>query len=196
VIKPCLESNRKYPNLFRENVSGIDSVSDLRATIIQRRLSIDFSHIEQLPKLAKQTLTTLVDLQMAEAEFEKGDPILYTSNNGEIELGTVINVHFDDSPPYYTIRLTRNDKEKVTDGKNLTYLHSDDETPSHKTSSDSKKEAERNASSTRIVSETSMIHSWPLWLATTLLSIGVVFMSYKLSNSSSSSMILKRFSFS
>jgi hypothetical protein len=130
---------------------------------------------------------------MVEAEFEKGDPVLYTSNTGEIELGTVINVHYDDSPPYYTIRLTRNNKEKVTDGKNLTYLDSetdDNETTPNTSSASSKNIEDRSA---QTVCDTSMVRSWPLWLATAFLSLGVVFVSYRLSKNTSSSLVPKRF---
>jgi hypothetical protein len=63
----------------------------------------------------------------AGVEFEKGDQILYTSNSGEIELGVILNIHYDDTPPYYTIKLARNNNEKVTDAKNLTLLSHEEE---------------------------------------------------------------------
>lgn len=47
---------------------------------------------------------------------------MYISNTGEIEIGEIINIHYDDTPPYYTIKLNRTGNEKVTDEKNLTIL--------------------------------------------------------------------------
>lgn len=47
---------------------------------------------------------------------------MYTSNSGDIEVATVVRAHFDDDPPYYTIRLERSSIEKQTDSCNLTSL--------------------------------------------------------------------------
>jgi hypothetical protein len=61
------------------------------------------------------------------AKYEKGDHVMYTSNMGEIDIGIVINIHYDDTPPYYTIRLQRTGAEKVTDEKNLTLMEEEEE---------------------------------------------------------------------
>ena len=61
------------------------------------------------------------------AKYEKGDNVMYISNNGDIEIGVVVNVHFDDNPPYYTIKLNRTGGEKVTDENNLTILEEEEE---------------------------------------------------------------------
>jgi hypothetical protein len=59
-------------------------------------------------------------------QFESGDIVMYTSNSGDIEVATVVRTHFDDDPPYYTIRLDRSNKEKQTDARNLTPLFEDE----------------------------------------------------------------------
>ena len=57
--------------------------------------------------------------------FESGDIVMYTSNSGDIDVATVVRIHFDDDPPYYTIRLERSNIEKQTDACNLTTLFED-----------------------------------------------------------------------
>jgi hypothetical protein len=112
------------------------------------------------------------------AEFEKGDQILYTSNSGEIELGVILNIHYDDSPPYYTIRLLRNNHEKVTDEKNLTLLsHEDqeDECEGDGGCEDHRDEANIDSISSDVSQRSSS--QWITWIATSglLFSLGILF---------------------
>lgn len=139
-------------------------------------------------------------MSQQQQEFEKGDQILYTSNTGEIELGVVINVHYDDHPPYYTIKLSRNNKDKVTDGKNLTLLEEDEDaedqveiqqTTEIKTTDETNQILQENVPSPKSNSVLASSTSF-LYIATgLLLSLGMI-VSYKYFKSSQHS-LLKRF---
>ena len=55
----------------------------------------------------------------APAAYAVGDQVVHTSSEGVQTRGTVIKVHYDDNPPYYSVKLT-NGKEKNTDHTCLT----------------------------------------------------------------------------
>lgn len=126
------------------------------------------------------------------AEFEKGDQVLYTSNSGVIELGVILNIHYDDTPPYYTIKLLRTNHEKVTDAKNLTLLSQEDQEEEWEDGEESRNQEisprdeksinpiETDSSSLGMSQSNSS--QWMIWIATTglLVSLGIFF-SFKVS---------------
>ena len=128
------------------------------------------------------------------AEFEKGDQVLYTSNSGVIELGVILNIHYDDTPPYYTIRLLRTNHEKVTDAKNLTLLSQEDQEEEWEDGEENRNQEisprdEKSINPTETDPESSSINmsqsnssQWMVWIATTglLVSLGIFF-SFKVS---------------
>ena len=51
--------------------------------------------------------------------FSRGEGCLYVAADGDLLEATVLGVHYDDDPPYYTIRLNGSGTEKNTTGSRL-----------------------------------------------------------------------------
>lgn len=83
---------------------------------------IPLLHLDASTKVTIHRIGVVWVFLSMEEEYERGDNVMYTSNNGEIEIGKIVEIHRDDIPPYYTIQITRSGKMKVTDSRNLTIL--------------------------------------------------------------------------